>query len=200
MRGSLVVVTGTSGSGKTSIRKIVTERVPDLWFSVSCTTRKPRPGERDGVDYYFVSREEFEEMIRNGEFLEHAEYAGNLYGTPIKPVMEKIREGKIVYLEIEIQGFFQVREKFPRLTSVFITTPSLGELERRIRERGTETEEKIMERLERAKEEMKHIKEFDFVVVNEDIERSARHLAEILVASRHRMLEPEEFLKKWHEK
>ena len=150
-RGTILVISGSSGVGKSTVISRVREERPDLYFSVSFTTRAPREGERDGVDYHFVSRETFEEMIRRGEFLEWAEYVGNYYGTSLEVIREQADRGVDVLLDIEVQGAAKVREKLPEALSLFIVPPSFEELSRRLRARGTDSEEKILQRLETAR-------------------------------------------------
>ena len=163
------VVSGPSGSGKGTVLAQIKKR-PDVFYSVSATTRGMRPGEIDGVDYHFISREQFLEMIERGEFLEHAEYVHNFYGTPIQPIRDNLAAGRDVIVEIEVQGFLQIKEKLPEAETVFIMPPSVEELERRLRGRGTETEEKIQGRLKTALEEMKYADRYDHIVVNDELD------------------------------
>lgn len=181
-RGLLLVISGPSGAGKSTVigRVMVLRR--DLCFSVSATTRSPRPGETDGKDYFFVSRERFAEMVRRGELLEHAEYVGNCYGTPGGYVEQQLCAGRSVALDIEVQGAAQVREKCPGAVSVFILPPSSEELERRLRSRHTEPEEKIRSRLLQAKKECAHASGYDYVVINGDPDEAARELDSIITA------------------
>lgn len=173
------VVSGPSGSGKGTVLAQIKKR-PDVFYSVSATTRGMRPGEIDGVDYHFISREQFIEMIERGEFLEHAEYVHNFYGTPIQPIRDNLAAGRDVIVEIEVQGFLQVKEKLPEAETVFIMPPSVEELERRLRGRGTETEEKIQGRLKTALEEMKYADRYDHIVVNDELEKAVSELLEIM--------------------
>lgn len=173
------VVSGPSGSGKGTVLAQIKKR-PDVFYSVSATTRGMRPGEIDGVDYHFISREQFVEMIERGEFLEHAEYVHNFYGTPIQPIRDNLAAGRDVIVEIEVQGFLQVKEKLPEAETVFIMPPSVEELERRLRGRGTETEEKIQGRLKTALEEMKYADRYDHIVVNDELEKAVSELLEIM--------------------
>lgn len=152
------------------------ERVDDAWLSISVTTRSPRSHEEDGVHYYFVSRERFEELIAAGGLLEWAQYSGNYYGTPRASIEEKIREGKQVILEIEYQGAMQVKERFPEAHLVFIKPPSMDELERRLKGRGTESAEAIQLRMQTAKVELAHEMEYDTSLVNDDIEDTTDEL------------------------
>ncbi|HSM83805.1 MAG TPA: guanylate kinase [Nodosilinea sp.] len=168
--GRLIVFTGPSGVGKGTLLRALRHRYPTLKVSISATTRAPRPGEVDGQDYFFVSRDAFEAMIAQGELLEWAEFAGNLYGTPKTPVMDDIEAGRWVILEIELEGARQVRETFPNALQLFVLPPSLEELESRIRLRGKDAEEAIERRLQRALVEIDAAAEFDEQIVNDDLE------------------------------
>lgn len=178
--GKLIVLTGPSGVGKGTLLRSLLQRHPDLYLSVSATTRPPRPGEVDGKDYFFVSRQQFERMITNGELMEWAEFAGNLYGTPKSAVEEQIQRGQWVILEIELEGARQVRQTFTDAFRIFILPPSLPELEYRIRNRGTDTEEAIARRLQRAQEEIDAASEFDLQVVNDDVENTLAQIEDAL--------------------
>ena len=156
------------------------QRVPDAWLSVSATTRAPREGEVDGVTYYFVTRERFEDMVRAGELLEWAEYSGNYYGTPVASVLQKVEEGMQVILEIDVQGGFQIREKVPQAHLVFIEPPSLEVLEQRLRGRGTEDEATIARRMEAAKVELSRKEEYDIRLVNDVLDEAADQLVAIV--------------------
>ena len=176
-RGNLFVISGPSGAGKGTLVARLLQVVPDAWLSISATTRAPREGERDGVNYYFMSREQFMQLVSEDGFLEWAEYSGNCYGTPYGSVMERVGEGKQVILEIDVQGAFQVRDRIPDAKLVFIEPPSFEELERRLRGRGTEDEEAVKRRLEAAKVELSRKKEYDIQLVNDDLEVAVRELA-----------------------
>jgi guanylate kinase len=178
VRGSLIVVSGPSGAGKSTLIKASLEAVPELAYSVSATTRRPRPGEVDGRDYIFLSRKEFELWIEEGRFLEWAEYSGNLYGTPEQKVEEFLNEGKSVILELELQGARQVQLKRPDAVMVFVRAPSLEETRRRLAGRATETEEALERRLATAVGEVAARDEFDHEVINEDRERASRDMIE----------------------
>ena len=158
----------------------------DVRFSVSATTRAPRDGEVDGKDYFFLSHEQFEQMIREGAFLEHAQYVGNYYGTPAAPVLESLRSGISVILDIEVQGASNVRKVMPEAVTVFLAPPSFEALETRLRGRGLDSEEKIRQRLARAREEYREIPKYDYIVINDDVDEAAEELAAILLAAQCR--------------
>ena len=183
MPSRLTVLSGPSGVGKGTVVAAVRERHPQVWVSVSCTTRAPRPGERDGVEYRFVTREEFGRMVAAGELLEHAEFAGNLYGTPRQPVLDRLADGVPALLEIELQGARQVRAAMPDTFLVFLAPPSWAELERRLAQRGTEPDEVVAQRLSRAQVEMAAEGEFDEVVVNDDVQHAAAELVRLIEAA-----------------
>ncbi|MCL1472764.1 guanylate kinase [Argonema antarcticum] len=174
--GRLIVFTGPSGVGKGTLLRSLLQHHPELELSVSVTTRAPRTGEIHGQHYYFVSIEEFEQMAKDGELLEWAEFAGNYYGTPRLAVEKLISQGKCIILEIELEGARQIRETFPTALRLFILPPSLCELEHRIRNRGTESEDSITRRLRRAKEEIEAANEFDIQIVNDDLESALKNL------------------------
>ena len=180
MRGRLIVVSGPSGAGKSTLIRAALDAVPQLAYSVSATTRDPRPGEVDGRDYVFLTREEFERWIDEDRFLEWAEYSGNLYGTPEQKVEEFLDDGRSVILEIELQGARQVRRKRPDAGMVFVRAPSLYETRRRLTGRATETEEAMETRLATALEEVAARDEFDYEVVNGDRERARKDMIEIM--------------------
>jgi guanylate kinase len=176
--GKLIVLSGPGGVGKSTITKALADH-PDFWVSVSATTRTPRSGERDGVDYFYISNEEFDRRISNNEFLEWAEFAGSKYGTPASAVKEKLQQGLNVILEIEIDGARQVRKSSPDAKLVFISPPSWEELVKRLEGRGTDSEERRAERLALAQEEMAAQNEFDYVVVNDQLERVIAQLVSL---------------------
>ncbi|KML29476.1 guanylate kinase [Priestia aryabhattai] len=182
-RGLLIVLSGPSGVGKGTVRKALFEQEDiKLQYSISATTRKPREGEVDGVDYFFKPREEFERMIENKKLLEWAEYVGNYYGTPIDYVEQTLSEGKDVFLEIEVQGALQVKEAFPEGLFIFLAPPSLSELKSRIVNRGTETEDLINNRMRVAKEEIELMDAYDYVVENDKVENACARIRAIVTA------------------
>jgi guanylate kinase len=182
MPSRLTVLSGPSGVGKGTVVAAVRDLHPHVWVSVSYTTRPPRPGERDGVQYRFVDRPTFEAMIERGELLEYAEFAGNLYGTPRAPVYEHLAAGVPTLLEIELQGARQVRQTMPDAQFVFLVPPSWTELERRLSDRGTESREVIDARLARARLELSAEGEFDRVIVNDDVGHAAAELVALIEA------------------
>ena len=181
-KGILIVLSGPSGAGKSTVISALMGLRDDIRFSVSATTREPRPGEEDGRDYFFRTREEFDRMIAADACLEHAEYVGNCYGTPAGPVQERLEEGYNVLLDIEVQGAAQVMAKRPDAVSVFLCPPGMKELERRLRGRGTDTEEKIARRLAAARQECARAGEYAYIVVNDDAQTAARELDAIITA------------------
>ena len=181
-RGLLIVFTGPSGSGKGTIVKELLSRYDDIVLSVSMTTRKPRPGEIDGFHYYFVTREEFEQAIAEDAFLEYAEYNGNYYGTPIAPIEKLLSDGKNVILEIEVQGAEKVMDKCPDIVSIFVDVPSMEELERRLRGRGTETDDVICGRLNAAKYELSRMFRYQYVVLNDEVSAACDRINTIIKA------------------
>jgi guanylate kinase len=170
--GKLIVLTGPSGVGKGTLLKMLLQNHPEIYLSISATTRSPRPGEVHGQNYYFLTKSQFTEMIAAGEFLEWAEFAGNYYGTPRKAIADQIAEDKIVLLEIEVQGARQVRQSFPEALQIFILPPSVEELEKRIRGRGQDAEEAILKRLKQAEKELAAASEFDIQIVNNDLNQA----------------------------
>ncbi|MGD1717740.1 guanylate kinase [Dapis sp. BLCC M172] len=178
--GKLIVLTGPSGVGKGTLLKSLLEGHPELVLSVSATTRSPRAGEVEGKSYFFVDRDRFQQMIKSEELLEWAEYAGNFYGTPSIPVIENIKQGKSVILEIELQGARQIQKTFPDALRIFILPPSTAELEKRLRSRGQDSEEAIAKRLKRATEELEAVAEFDIQLVNDNLEDALQNLEAIL--------------------
>lgn len=186
-KGLLIVISGPSGVGKGTVRKALFEREGhDLVYSVSMTTRKPRDGEVDGSDYYFVSEEEFERQIENDNLLEYAKFVGNYYGTPFDKVEEQLEKGNEVVLEIEVQGAIQVKAKKPDAVFIFIAPPSYEALEQRLRRRGTESEEIIKERLDKAHREIEQAPAYDYIVINDDVDNAADRIMAIIRAEHAR--------------
>lgn len=179
----LTVLSGPSGVGKGTVVTRVRQLYPHVWVSVSCTTRAPRPGERNGLHYRFVSREQFGALVEAGELLEYAEFAGNLYGTPRVPVVQRLAAGEPTLLEIDLQGARQVRAAMPEAQLVFLAPPSWEELERRLCRRGTELTPAITERLVQARVELEAAEEFDAVIVNDDVARAAAELVGLIEAA-----------------
>ncbi|MGS4715622.1 guanylate kinase [Streptococcus agalactiae] len=187
-RGLLIVFSGPSGVGKGTVRQEIFS-TPDHKFdySVSMTTRPQRPGEVDGVDYFFRTREEFEALIKEGQMLEYAEYVGNYYGTPLSYVNETLDKGIDVFLEIEVQGALQVKSKVPDGVFIFLTPPDLEELEERLVGRGTDSPEVIAQRIERAKEEIDLMREYDYAVVNDQVSLAAERVKRVIEAEHYRV-------------
>ncbi len=183
-KGLLIVYTGASGVGKGTIMKELLRKNPNLRLSVSATTRAPREGEVDGREYYFVTHEQFDKMIAEDGFLEHAEYVGNKYGTPKEAVFRMLDEGLDVILEIEVKGFLQIKKACPECVTIFIAPPSFEELQLRLRGRGTEDEEVISERLRTAEQELQSKELFDYVVINDDVDRAADEVLSIIARNK----------------
>ena len=183
-KGLLLVISAPSGGGKGTILQELFAQDENLRLSVSATTRGPRPGEEHGKQYYFLSREEFEGLIQEGKMLEHAEYVGNYYGTPRQPVEDWMDQGHDVVLEIEVKGGAQVKQLMPEGVSIFILPPSMKVLEKRLRGRGTEDEETIQKRLAKAREEIPHAKDYDYIVYNDALEDAVSDLRAIIKAEK----------------
>ena len=188
------MISGPSGAGKSTVVSRAIQGREDVCFSTSVTTRSPRPGEIDGREYFFIDRKRFEEMIRNDELLEHAEYVSNGYGTPRAYVEQKLAEGLNVLLDIEVQGARQVREKVPDSVKIFVVPPTLEELRRRLEGRGTDTAEAIEGRLARARQEYGEATFYDYIIVNDLIDVAARELDAIITAEHCRAAERMEYL------
>lgn len=195
-RGILIVVSGFSGAGKGTLMKALQKKYDDCALSISATTRKPRDGEVDGKEYFFKSIEEFEKMIANDELIEYARYVENYYGTPHAYVEEQLNAGKDVILEIELQGALKVREKYPEALLVFVTPPSAEELKRRLVNRGTETIEVIESRLKRAVEEAKGMHEYDYLVVNDDLDTCVDEMHNIFKSEHNKSFRNKAFISK----
>ncbi|OPJ56901.1 guanylate kinase [Alkalithermobacter paradoxus] len=185
--GLLIVVSGPSGAGKGTICKELLNKNKEIKISVSATTRNPREGEVDGVNYFFISKEKFENMIEQEEFLEYARVYDNFYGTPKKAVLDTLSEGRDVLLEIDIQGAMQVKEKYPKGVFIFILPPSLKELKDRIVKRGTETEEDISKRFGCAISEIEKIENYDYFIINKDVERAVYELQSIISSEKNKV-------------
>jgi len=181
-KGKTFIISGPSGVGKSTVLRALLEKRPDVYFSVSATTRDPRPGEVDGIHYHFLDVDTFRDKIAREEFLEYAEYVGNFYGTPKKFVDEAMESGRDVILDIEVQGAIQVFSKRPNTPRIFIAPPSWAELERRLTERGTDSAEKIQKRLLRAKVEFQTAHTYDYFVINDTVENAVRELDAIMTA------------------
>ena len=179
-QGKPIVITGPSGVGKGTIVRSLLQRHPELCLSISTTTRNPRPGEVEGVDYYFTSRDAFEEAIARSEFLEWTQYAGNYYGTPKTKVKELLEQGKLVLLEIELLGARAIAETFPDARRIFILPPSLAQLEARLRKRGKDSESAIEKRLARAKEEIAAKDEFEIQIVNDNLAQAITEIEQVI--------------------
>ena len=194
-KGKLIVISGPSGAGKSTVVFKALEGREDVCFSTSVTTRKPRPGEVDGREYFFVDPDRFKEMVENDELLEHAEYVANSYGTPRAYVEEKLDAGLNVLLDIEVQGARQVHEKMPDAVKVFIIPPSLEELEKRLKGRGTDTERAIEARLIRARQEYQEADFYDYLIINDDADQAAKELSAIILAEHCRFNDRMAYLK-----
>lgn len=180
--GMLVLFSGPSGVGKDTVLDIILDKDERLQRSISLTTREKRAGETDGEDYYFITKDEFSNMIKDGQVLEYAQYGENIYGTPKAPVDKWLKEGKTVILKIEVKGAQKIRELYPDALSIFLLPPSMQVLEDRIRTRGTESEQDIQKRLEIAKNEILRSADYDFVVVNDDIDEASNNVLDIIKA------------------
>jgi len=194
-KGQLIVLSGPSGAGKSTVVKKLMQQRGNIHFSVSYTTRAPRSEDVDGVTYNFVDRAEFQRMIDANEFLEHAEYSGNCYGTSLKVIEEQQAQGVDVLLDIEVQGAANVRAKCPEAVLVFIVPPSYEELERRLRGRNTDDDETIRKRLSRALEEIEEIGMYDYLVINDQVEKAAAELDGIMTASKARVANRADMMK-----
>lgn len=198
-KGILIVISGFSGAGKGTLVKALVDRYDEYALSVSMTTRSPRPGEREGVEYFFTDAEHFEEAIRKNGLIEYASYCGNYYGTPKAYVEEQLEAGKNVILEIEIQGALKVKEKFPQSLLIFLTPPSVGELRRRLQGRGTEEAGVIARRLARAAEESEGVEAYDYIVVNDKLEECVEEVHRLVDASRRAPIRREAFIREIRE-
>ena len=201
MKGQILIVSGPSGSGKSTLLGRLLKEENDLYFSISSTTRAPRQGETEGVNYYFINKDEFKKGIDAGEFLEWAFVHGNYYGTSLKPVLKALKEGKIAIFDIDVQGFNIAKSKFAEnITSVFITTASKNELKSRLQNRGTDSAQTIEKRLINAVGEMEHILEYDYFLINDDLQNCYENLRGILSSMRLKTsnLDAKEIINKWN--
>lgn len=199
-KGAILIISGPSGCGKSTLLNSVYKVIDDYYFSISTTTRSPRVGEKDGVDYFYVSREDFEEDIKNGYFLEWAEVHGNYYGTSLKAIKKAVNEGKLVIFDIDVQGHDIVREKLDNVvTSVFITSPTLNELEFRLNDRNSDSKEVIAKRLENAKHEIKSFQKYDYFIVNDDLVKASKELVSIANITRikAKLFDKKEIIDNW---
>lgn len=183
-KGSLIVISGPSGSGKDSICERLKEYKDDFWVSVSCTTRKPRPGEEDGINYFFISKDEFKDKIEKDDFLEYAYYEGNYYGTPKSKIQDYLNEGIDVILVIEVQGALKVKHKVPEAIFIFIMPPTMKDLIIRLKKRGTENNNKIIDRFKKAYKEINELSKYNYVVVNDEIDNASRKVNSIIEAEK----------------
>jgi len=200
--GAILVLSGPSGAGKSSIIKKIEDRIGSYYFSISTTTRPMRPGEKEGIEYHFVSEEEFKKDIDAELFLEYAKVHGNYYGTSIKPVRKALKDRKLVIFDIDVQGHDAVQNRLGDLTtSVFVTTPTLGELKKRLYGRKTDDAEIIENRVKMAKREIQRVSEFDFLLINDDLDRAAKHLIRIAKAARLKIPSEQisEFVRQWED-
>ncbi len=199
-KGAILVLSGPSGAGKSTIIQAASEEIGEYYFSISTTTRNPRVGEEDGRDYFFVTKECFEEDIKAGNFLEYAQVHGNYYGTSLKPVREALEKGKLVIFDIDVQGHRLVRAKMNDITtSAFITPPTLKELETRLRARCTDDDSIVMKRLENAKEEILAAGEYDFAIINDTVDEAVKEFVIVAKAARlkHSQEDEEKFIIHW---
>ncbi len=199
-KGAILVLSGPSGAGKSTMINAASEEIGEYYFSISTTTREPRVGEIDGVDYFFVSKENFEEDIKAGNFLEYAQVHGNYYGTSLKPVRIALEEGKLVIFDIDVQGHRLVRAKMNDITtSAFITPPTLKALEERLRARCTDDESVIIGRIENAKHEIEAVGEYDFMIINDTVEKAVKEFVIVAKAARLKQSREDEakFIAQW---
>ncbi len=200
MKGGMLIISGPSGSGKSSLMNEMFKKIDDIYFSISTTTRDKRDGEDEGVDYHYISKEEFENDIEEGLFLEWAKVHDNYYGTSLKPILKSLHDSKLVVFDIDVQGHKIAREKFgDAITSVFITTPNQDELSKRLKNRGTDSDEVIEKRINNAVSEMTRVREYNYVLINDNFEKTLDKLTAIAISSRCRVhsINTEEFISSW---
>lgn len=199
-KGAILIISGPSGCGKSTLLKEVYKNISDYYFSISTTTREPRVGEVNGVDYFFVSKEEFEEDIKNGNFLEYAKVHDNYYGTSLKPIIQALNEGKLIIFDIDVQGHHLVRKKMnDSVTSVFITTPSLKVLEERLNNRNSDSLEVIEKRVKNAKKEIEFFDEYDYFIVNDNLKSASNELVSIanIARAKAKLFDKEKIVSNW---
>ena len=189
MKGKLFAISGPSGVGKNSVLNRVMQQRDRVQYSVSATSRPMRPGEVDGKSYYFVTRQQFESMIENGELLEHAEYVGNYYGTPIRPIQDALESGRDIVMDVDVVGALHIKARMPEAVLVFLTAPSMAEIRRRLEKRGDVAPEAMKQRLERAKWEYSQAYQYDYLVVNDTVEHAAQELLAIMTAEKCKMMD-----------
>lgn len=200
MRGSILIISGPSGSGKSSLMNEMFKKIDDIYFSISTTTRDVRDGEKEGVNYHYISKDDFKKDIEDGMFLEWARVHDNYYGTSLKPILKALHEGKLVVFDIDVQGHKIAREKFGNLiTSVFLTTKNQEVLKQRLSNRGTDSDEVIDKRINNAVSEMTRVREYDYIVINDDFQETLEKLTSIAISSRCRVssIDSEEFISSW---
>lgn len=192
--GKLLVISGPSGAGKSTVISKVMAAAPNIVFSVSATTRSPRAGEKDGSDYFFITKPQFEEMVQTGQLLEYASYVENCYGTPKKPVLDNLEQGRDVLFDIEVQGAMQIKAAYPQAILIFLVPSCFDEIERRLRHRGTDSDEKIARRVETARREYRFVDNYDYIVLNDDPDVAAGEIKAILTAEKCRLAERKKYV------
>ena len=186
-KGLLIVISGPSGAGKGTVCKALLKDVPELKLSISTTTRKPRPGEVNGINYNFIEKEQFKIMMQKKEFLEYAMVYDNYYGTPKEKVMDELQQGNDIILEIDIQGALKVKSEFPEGVFIFVMPPSMEELKNRITKRGTETQEELTKRFQASYEEINYVSKYNYIVINDEIDKAVKKIKSILIAEKCRV-------------